>query len=148
VLIGGARRGLIFLALALALATTVAGCGESPQVKLQHREFAYQKQVAAIDKPFAHPSASPRRDEALLSHAIRQYEALTPPTPLRALNARVLAGLKGELRAFRDGLGANGEPAAVGRAEALGARSRAQVNRALRRLAAVIGACGADAAHC
>jgi hypothetical protein len=146
VLSGAARRSCVGLALT-ALASVLAGCGESPQVKLQHQEIAYQKRIAAIDRPFAHPSANPRRDAALLTRAVAQYQALAPPRPLRALNASVLAGLKGERRAFRTGLGANGSPA-VARAEALGARSRAQVNRALRRLEVVIGACGADAARC
>jgi hypothetical protein len=141
-------RALAPLWLASLAAALLAGCGQSAQVRLQRHEIVYQQRVAAIDKPFAHPSAKPRRDEQLLRRAIAEYEALRPPPPLRGLDAQLIEGLKRELEAFSNGLAANGNPAGVTRAEGLGARARAEVNRALRRLGALIGACRANAARC
>lgn len=117
-------------------------------MKLQRQEVVYQVRLGAINKPFAHPILAPRVAARRLAHAIAQYRALQPPAPLRRLHHAALSALEGELRAFRQGLAANGDPRRIADAEALDRRSRVQASRSLGRIATVVGACRADAAHC
>jgi hypothetical protein len=129
----------------VCLAFSVGACGQSQQARLQGQEIAYQSAVGSIDKVFAHPVAGDRRAQALLRRAVAEYRALRPPEQLRALNATVVAGLSGEYRAF---VATPDTIAGVHAAEAKDARARAIVADALRRIAAIIGACRADVARC
>jgi hypothetical protein len=141
------RRRTTIAAVAAGLAA-LSGCGQSAQVTLQQREIAYQTRVGEIDKPFARPATDPAGAAGMLRHAIAGYEALDAPGPVRKLNAQVIRGLKGELRAYEAALSKTAGAGQIHSAEALGARSRADVSIALVRMAKIIGTCRANAANC
>jgi hypothetical protein len=112
--------------------------------------IAYQTRIGAIDKPFAKPTNDVARAIAKLEPAIVQYDKLKPPAALRARNAALIRGLRGELRSLRAATRAVAahDRRALGAAEALGTRSRASVQRALASIAAYAGVCDTHASRC
>jgi hypothetical protein len=142
------RHRRMIIAGAVVTAVALSGCGQSAQVKLQQREIAYQDRLAQIDKPFLQPTTDPSSAVSKLRRAIRQYEALNPPGRVRRLNAEVTRGLEGELRAYEVALSKTASTRQIHVAEALGARSRLTVSKALVQMGKIIGSCRSNAADC
>jgi hypothetical protein len=133
-----------------AVAIAVSGCGGSSQPSAQQQQIAYQTRIGQINQSFIPPPTDPARTRSLLDHAIREYAALHPPPALRKLDRQVIAGLRGERRSFRDAELAvtTHNASALTDAEALAARSRRTVSRALTSIASVVAACRNDPRVC
>jgi hypothetical protein len=136
--------------MSAAVVIAVSGCGQSSQPSAQQQQIAYQTRIGQINQSFIPPPASGARARSLLGRAISQYTALHPPPALRKLHRQLIAALRGELRSILDADLAvtTHNASALTAAEALAARSRARVSRALTRIASVVGACRNDPTVC
>ena len=136
------------LALLGAIALTVSSCGASAQVITQRQEIAYQTKIGLITNRLARSPADPRHIRPALQQAIKQYERIKPPLPVRRLHAQFLDGLRKELGALRSATSAGADTATIHAAVRADARARGEVNRTLKRMTTLIGACRTDAARC
>lgn len=144
-------RGEVVIAVVSgAIAVSVSGCGGSSQPSAQQQQIAYQTRIGQINQSFIPPPTDPARTRSLLDHAIRAYAALDPPPALRNLHLQVIAGLRGERRSFGDAELAvtTHNASALTAAEALAARSRRTVSRALTSIASVVAVCRNDPRAC
>jgi hypothetical protein len=133
-----------------AAAFVLVGCGQSGSDQAQQQVISYQAKIGQINQAFGRPPANLATSQAMLERAIRHYRGLAPPRSLRALAAVVVAGLQAELQSLHgseQALAAR-DKAAFDRAQALGARSRKAVSRALVRIAAIANGCRLDATRC
>jgi hypothetical protein len=144
------RREVAAAVVSAAVAVAVSGCGGSSQPNAQQQQIAYQTRIGQINQSFIPPPADPARARSLLNRAIREYTALHPPPALRKLHRQVIAGLRGERRSLRDAELAvtTHDASALTAAEALAARSRRTVSRALTSIASVVAACRNDPRVC